>query len=599
MKDKTDTPNSQNNPSSDARSLDYERLARLSAELQELFVAASSSQTESLLSPEPLMEASRKLFEALQAHPDKMAGAQADLTRRLLAVLQEITEQTPAEHLDTDARFSDAAWQDNSFFDLLRRTYAAISDWALALPETTPDLSSTDRAAIKFYINQASAALSPSNFVASNPKVLSKIMQSGGDSLAAGLEHAKTDFDQAANRWNITQSDTSGLTIGENLATTPGKVVHKNDLIELIRYTPTTDTVYERPLLIFPPWINKYYVLDLTARNSFVAWCRDQGFTVYIVSWRNADKVTADYTGEDYIRNGGLEALEFVNSVHNQPVNLVGYCIGGTMLAIMAAYLCRQHDERISALTFLAAQTDFSEPGDLGVIVTPQTCDALKKHIADHDGIMRGELMADAFNMLRPQELIWRYVENNYLMGETPREFDLLYWNADQTNIPGPLHISYLRQFYLENALATGRLEVADEPVRLSDIHTPVFIQASERDHISPAASVFRGARLFGGDVEFLLAESGHIAGVVNPPVQEKYGYWKSGNMKAGRLALWQADAKKEKGSWWPHWAGWLQERSGQKTKPLPMPKGLGDAPGDYVKVRLEDILFSVFYSDR
>ena len=381
-----------------------------------------------------------------------------------------------------------------------------------------------------FFIRQATAAMAPSNLLMGNPKALKALFDSDGQSIQKGFKQLQDDFDAGHGRINVTQSDPDAFELGVSLAVTPGEVVFRNPLIELIRYHATTPTVRTSPVLIFPPWINKYYVLDLTPANSLVAWLRDQGFTVYMVSWRSADAETKDFDWDDYLKLGGRAALDWAHGKHKAPVNIAGYCVGGALASIMAARLAQEGDDRIASLSLLAAQTDFSEPGDLGLFIDENSIGGIAQMIDDAGGVMPGEAMRDAFNLLRPEDLIWRYVEERYLLGKEAKAFDLLYWNSDQTNLPGPLHLASLKRLYLDNALARGGFVVEGKAIDLKAIKAPVFIHAARKDHISPFASVYKGVGLFGGDVTFLLADSGHIAGVVNPPASNKYRYWTGAN---------------------------------------------------------------------
>jgi polyhydroxyalkanoate synthase len=329
-------------------------------------------------------------------------------------------------------------------------------------------------------------------------------------------------------------------------------------------------------------------VLDLTPANSLVAWLRDQGFTVYMVSWRSADEEIRDFGWDDYLRLGARAALDLVHEVHGARVHVAGYCVGGALGAVLAARLAEEGDDRLASLSLLAAQTDFSEPGDLGLFIDEASLKGMEQLIAGAGGIMPGEAMRDAFNLLRPEDLIWRYVEERYLLGEPPKPFDLLYWNSDQTHLPGPLHLTSLRRLYLENALARGAFMAEGRPVSLSAISVPAFIHAARKDHISPFSSVYKGVHLMGGDVTFLLADSGHIAGVVNPPAAGKYRYWVADSLPPGHQA-WMAAASEHPGSWWPVWAQWLEARSGGRTSPPPPVAGAAPAPGDYVRTGLAD----------
>lgn len=540
--------------------------------------------------PAGAMTALQTLYEALSADADALQAKQLDLMQRQANLLQDTINSKPAPELDTDPRFSDPAWQSSIAFDYVRRSYALFCEWASQLPDNAPDLPEHERNAAKFYIRQMMAAISPSNFIATNPTALNKLFATDGKSLEEGLANFKADLDLKRGHLNIRQSDGQPFVLGATLATTPGDVVMKNELMELIRYHASTDEVYERPILIIPPWINKYYVLDLSAEKSLVAWLRDQGFTVYILSWRNADKVIRDLNWDDYAALGALAAIEHVFNAHQQPINLAGYCVGGTLLATLGALMCKAGDERVASFSFLATQTTFDQPGDLGVMVTPGGVAEIAMTIVDNHGVMPGELMRDGFNALRPENLIWKYFEQNYLMGKTPDAFDLLFWNNDQTNIPGPLFLTYLRRFYLENAFAENEFELFSKRVSPKDITLPSFVHAAQRDHIAPYASVYQSAKKLGGETTFVLAESGHIAGVVSPPTSKKYGHWTGDDLSPETAEAWVESATRTQSSWWPVWSKWLQTHAGTLTAPPSPDSGAKPAPGEYVHVTLADI---------
>ncbi|HVY89475.1 MAG TPA: alpha/beta fold hydrolase [Hyphomonadaceae bacterium] len=565
-----------------------QRIADLSKELADITKLAGAAAPRTL-ELEAAASAFKSLAEAYAKKPDAFSDAQLDLFSRQTAMLQELSAGVPAPEADADARFSDSAWRENPFFDFTRRIFLASAGWAEGLAWNAPNLSETERRRAAFFIRQASAMLAPSNLLMGNPKALKALFASDGQSIQRGFAQLQDDFNAGHGRLAITQSDPGAFEPGRNLAVTPGEVVLRNPLIELIRYHATTEKVHESPVLIFPPWINKYYVLDLTPKNSLVAWLRDQGFTVYMVSWRSADDETKDFNWDDYLALGGRAALDWVYGEHKVPVNAAGYCVGGALLSMMAARLAEQGDDRLASISLLAAQTDFSEPGDLGLFIDDHSIGGIEQLIADAKGVMPGEAMRDAFNLLRPEDLIWRYVEERYLLGEDPKPFDLLYWNSDQTNLPGPLHVASLRRLYLENALAKGGFVVEGKPVDLSKIKIPVFIHAARKDHISPFASVYKGVKLFGGDVNFVLADSGHIAGVVNPPAAKKYRYWTS-DIHPPTSDGWMAYAKEHAGSWWPLWADWLKARSAKDVDPPPAIVGAIPAPGRYVRETLQTI---------
>jgi polyhydroxyalkanoate synthase subunit PhaC len=564
-----------------------QRIADLSRELSDITKLAGQASPRKL-ELEAASAAFKSLTEAYAKRPEAFQEAQLDLFGRQTNALQEMSSGAPSQG-DSDPRFSDPAWRENPFFDFIRRVFLAQSSWAENLAWNAPDLSETERRRAAFFIRQATAAMAPSNLLMGNPKALKALFDSDGQSIQRGFKQLQDDFDAGHGRIALTQSDPGAFELGKTLAVTPGEVVLKNPLIELIRYFPTTEKVRQGPVLIFPPWINKYYVLDLTPANSLVAWLRDQGFTVYMVSWRSADDETKAFGWDDYYTLGGRAALDYVAKKHKAPVNAAGYCVGGALLSVMAARLAEEGDARLASISLLAAQTDFSEPGDLGLFIDDKSVEGIKQLIDEAGGVMPGEAMRDAFNLLRPEDLIWRYVEERYLLGEAPKPFDLLYWNGDQTNLPGPLHIASLKRLYIENALAKGTFEVGGKPIDLKAIKTPVFVHAARKDHISPFASVYKGVKLFGGDVTFVLADSGHIAGVVNPPAANKYRHWTGSNHPPSPDA-WLSYATEHPGSWWPLWASWLQEHSGAEVVPPKPLKTAAPAPGDYVRETLASI---------
>jgi polyhydroxyalkanoate synthase subunit PhaC len=565
-----------------------QKIADLSRELSDITKLAGAAAPRKL-ELEAATSAFKSLAEAYSKQPEAFNNAQLDLFGRHTQSLQEMSAGFPSMAADSDPRFADASWRENPFFDFMRRIYLAQSSWAENLAWNAPGLSDTERRRAAFFIKQATAAMAPSNSLMGNPRALKALFETDGQSVQRGLAQMQADFNSGRGRISPTQTDPDAFEPGRNLAVTPGDVVLKNELIELLRYHPTTKSVRQSPILIFPPWINKFYVLDLTPANSFVAWLRDQGFTVYMVSWRSADDETASFGWDDYLQLGGRAALDWVNKEHKAPVNVAGYCVGGALASILAARLADENDERMASLTLLAAQTDFSEPGDLGLFIDDASIGGIEQLITEAGGVMPGEAMRDAFNLLRPEDLIWRYVEDRYLLGNEAKAFDLLYWNSDQTNLPGPLHTTSLRRLYLENALANGSFVAEGKPIDLRSIKIPVFIHAARKDHISPFPSVYKGVKLFSGDVAFVLADSGHIAGVVNPPAANKYRYWTSDILPPSADG-WMAYAKEHPGSWWPLWSDWLKQRSGEDVKPPTTKKTAAPAPGAYVLETLATI---------
>ena len=388
----------------------------------------------------------------------------------------------------------------------------------------------------------------------------------------------------------IRQSDASMFEVGRNLALTPGKVIFENELMQLIQYAPSTETVLERPILIVPPWINKFYILDLTPEKSFIKWCVDQGLTVFVISWVNPDANLAQKTFEDYAREGPLAALDVIEQATGErKVNAIGYCVGGTLLAVTLAQMAAKRESRIASATFFAAQVDFTHAGDLKVFVDDEQITSLERHMAGR-GYLDGRKMANAFNLLRSNDLIWPYVISNYMKGKAPFPFDLLYWNADATRLPAANHSFYLRKCYLENKLAKGEMVIGGKKLDLKKVTVPIYNLATREDHIAPAKSVLVGSKLFGGPVKLVVAGSGHIAGVVNPPSKMKYQYWAGPKPAGTDVEKWLARAKEHAGSWWPHWFEWLKSQDATEV-PAREPGGgrlspIEDAPGRYVKVR-------------
>ncbi len=493
-----------------------------------------------------------------------------------------------------DRRFRDAEWQQNEIFDFIKQSYLLTASALQGMVAEIEGVPQNERKRIEFYTRQFADALAPTNFPFTNPEVLRATLQSNGENLVRGLDNLLADIQRGRGELSIRQS-ADGFVVGKNIATAPGKVVFRNRLIELLQYEPTTPQVYQRPLLIFPPWINKFYILDLRPENSFIRWLVDQGYTVFVVSWANPDEQLAQMDFEDYMREGVFAALDGVKEATGvEDPNCVGYCIGGTLLSASMAYMAAKKDpayppSRVHSATFWAAQTDFSEAGDLSVFVDEAQLEALEEQMKSSGGVLKGSKMAGAFNMLRANDLIWSFVINNYLLGKQPMPFDLLYWNSDSTRMPASLHLSYLRQCSKENALAKGKMKIGGVRLDLSKVTAPIYLQSAREDHIAPANSVFKGSRLFGGPVRFIIAGSGHIAGVINPPAANKYQYW-TNDAGADSIEAWRRGATEHAGSWWPDWDRWLAPLSGPKI-PARKPgdgghKLLGDAPGDYVKVK-------------
>jgi polyhydroxyalkanoate synthase len=500
-------------------------------------------------------------------------------------------QTTPAaEPPPRDKRFADPEWKSNQFFDFIMQAYLLTTQWAHDLVRNAEGLDPHTRKKAEFYVQQITNALAPSNFVLTNPEVLRETVASNGQNLARGMQMLAEDINAGGGQLRIRQSDPANLAVGVNMATTPGKVIFQNEIMQLIQYQPSTENVLRTPLLIVPPWINKFYILDLKPEKSFIKWCVDQGVTVFVISWVNPDKSLGGKTFDDYMKQGPLAAMDVIEQVTGElKVHTMGYCVGGTLLASTLAWLAEKRRVRATSATFLAAQVDFTHAGDLMVFVDEEQISALEKEM-QAAGVLDGGKMAMAFNMLRSNDLIWSYVVSNYLKGKPPSAFDLLHWNSDATRMPAANHSFYLRNCYLENRLSTGSMVLDNTRLDLSKVKMPVYNLATREDHIAPAESVLYGSQFFGGPVKYVLSGSGHIAGVVNPPASGKYQYWTNDKTGAASVAEWLKGAQEHKGSWWPDWREWLAAIDPEQvparavgTEALPP---LEDAPGSYVRVR-------------
>jgi polyhydroxyalkanoate synthase len=489
-----------------------------------------------------------------------------------------------------DKRFKDPEWKSNQFFDFVLQLYLLTTQWAQELVKNADGLDPHTRKKAEFYVLQITNAIAPSNFVLTNPEVLRETLASNGDNLVRGMKMLTEDIEAGRGNLRIRQSDPSNLVVGVNMATTPGKVIFQNELMQLIQYTPTTETVLRTPLLIVPPWINKFYILDLKPEKSYIKWCVDQGITVFVISWVNPDKELGKKTFDDYMKQGPLTAMDVIEKVTGEmKVHTAGYCVGGTLLASTLAWLAEKRRQRVTSATFFAAQVDFTHAGDLLVFVDEDQISTLEREM-EASGVLEGSKMAMAFNMLRSNDLIWSYVVSNYLKGQSPSAFDLLHWNSDATRMPAANHSFYLRNCYLENRLSSGSMVLDNTLLDLAKVKVPVYNLATKEDHIAPADSVLYGSQFFGGPVKYVLSGSGHIAGVVNPPAGGKYQYWTNDNIRDVTLADWIKNATEHKGSWWPDWRQWLESLDAEQVPARPvgceeMPP-IEDAPGSYVKVR-------------
>jgi len=529
------------------------------------------------------------------ADPAKIAEQQADLWTQGLAIWQralggEAPRTELAEKADKDKRFAAAPWRDNPLFDMIRQSYLLVSERLLGSVDTLEGVDPKQREKLRFVTKNFIDAMAPSNFAATNPLVLERAMATKGESLLKGLEHMLGDI----SKGQLTHTDPEAFEVGRNIAVTPGKVVRRTPLYELIQYGPTTNEVYETPLIIFPPWINRFYILDLNPKKSFIRWAVEQGLTVFVVSWKSADESLAETTLDDYVLRGQVDAIDTVRGLLGvESVHAIGYCVAGTTLAATLALLeARGEPDKVASATFFTAQVDFSEAGDLNLFVADETLQLIDQ-ISAEKGYLDGRYMAATFNMLRGRDLIWSYVTNNYLMGEDYAPFDLLHWNSDTTNLPAKWHQAYLKDFYRDNKLVrAGELVVDGTPIDIHKVRTSTYVQAGREDHIAPAASVWKITHYFQGPLRFVLAGSGHIAGVVNPPEAQKYQYW-TNDGKPASLDDFVAGATEHKGSWWPDWAKWIGALAEKKVpvKGARVPgkgklKALEDAPGSYVRAK-------------
>ncbi len=546
-------------------------------------------------------EAFQEMMKGLAADPGTVMQRQFNLWGDYAKLMATMSRRMAGEDVEPaitpeqgDKRFTHAAWNENPMLDYVKQSYLVFARWLETTTAQLGGMEPHDKAKAEFYTKQFIDALAPTNFAVLNPEVVEATIASKGENLLKGLENLLEDIDRGHGELAIRQADLEHFKLGENIATTPGKVVFQNEILQLIQYQPTTEDVAKLPMLIIPPWINKFYILDLQPQNSFIKWLVDQGRTVFIVSWVNPDSDLKDKTFEDYIHQGVYEALDAVKAATGEKkADTIGYCIGGTTLATSLALMAKKDDHRVNSATFFTAQADFSEAGDLLLFVDDEQLDAIEKQMEAAGGVLEGRAMANTFNMLRSNDLIWSFVIDNYMKGKSPAKFDLLYWNSDATRMPKNVHLFYLREFYQKNALANGKMKIDDETLDLGDVDIPIFMQAGETDHIAPHNSVYKSARLFASkdnaNVTYMLAGSGHIAGVVNHPDKNKYHHSVNAELPE-TVADWKASAERHPGSWWPYWIKWLDQVSSDMTPARTPGDGklavIEDAPGTYVKVK-------------
>ncbi|MFI4997950.1 MAG: class I poly(R)-hydroxyalkanoic acid synthase [Hyphomicrobiales bacterium] len=594
---KTDRPPT--HPDFDELAANLGRLADETTRATNAYLKPHLGTPPSALANAEITEMTRTLGQVAEswlAEPQRAVEAQARLTGGFIGLWADALrrfkgeEPAPTQQQDQrDARFKDPAWTENPFFDFLRQSYVHATRWAEDMVKEAQGIDPHTRHKAEFYVRQLAGALSPSNFLALNPEIIRQTIEQNGANLVRGAQMLAEDVEAGGGELRLRQTDRGTFEVGVNLATTPGQVVFRNDLIELIQYAPSTETVLRRPLLIVPPWINKFYILDLNPEKSFIRWAVAQGLTVFVVSWVNPDARHAQKSFDAYMKEGIFAALDAVKAATGEDkVAAIGYCVGGTLLSAALGYMAAKGDRRIESATLFTTQVDFKHSGDLQVFVDEEQIRAIEEEMRGR-GYLDGKLMATAFNMLRPNDLIWRYVVDVYLKGRAPLPFDLLFWNSDSTRMPAANHSFYMRNCYLENNLSQGRMVIDGVAIDLRKVTIPVYNLAAKEDHIAPAISAFEGSSCFGGEVRYVMAGSGHIAGVVNPPEKQKYQYWTGGPV-AGSFQGWVQSATEHKGSWWPDWFAWIEAQAPSRIAARHPGDGklapLCPAPGTYVRVK-------------
>lgn len=560
----------------------------------------TGSTDPTALDPLNIGSAFMEMTSRMMSNPGKMVEAQMSLWQDYMDLWQSTARRMMGESSGDliepdrdDRRFRDEMWNENEVFDYIKQSYLLSARWIQDVVRDVDGLDDKTAAKVDFYTRQFVDALAPTNFVLTNPEVLRTTLESGGENLINGLNNLLSDLEDGKGKLRIRMTDQDAFDVGKNIAVTPGKVVFQNDLMQLIQYTPTTEKVAKTPLMIIPPWINKFYILDLREKNSFIKWAVDEGHTVFVVSWVNPDGSLRDKSFEDYMLEGpiaGLEAVEKATGI--KKINVIGYCLGGTLLASALSYMKTKKIDRVASATFFTTMVDFSEAGELGVFIDETQLAHLEKKMGER-GFLEGSEMATTFNMLRANDLIWSFVVNNYLLGKEPFPFDLLYWNSDSTRMPAAMHSFYLRRMYQENKLVEpGGIELCGVPIDLTSIDLPAYIISTREDHIAPWNSTYAATQLYKGPTRFVLAGSGHIAGIVNPPAANKYGYW-TNNRKAKSPDTWFKGATQHEGSWWNDWNEWVGKFAGGQVNARTPGDGklkvIEDAPGSYVKVRATD----------
>ena len=547
-------------------------------------------------------KAFEELGEAVYRNPTKVVADQVQLMQKQQALFQNTALKFLGQEVEAvihpekdDRRFKDSEWTDNVMFDYIKQFYLLQSESLTDMVGDVDGLSNKSRQKVDYLVRQLVSALSPTNFASLNPEVIRKTLETGGSNLLDGMEQLLKDLDASqSGSLNVSMTDMDAFKVGRNVATTEGKVVYQTDMMQLIQYSPTTAKVKKRPLLVIPPFINKYYILDLSEKNSYLKWLVSQGHTVFCISWVNPGPALRDKNFEDYMLEGPIAALDAIEKATGEKeVNAIGYCLGGTLLATTLSYLQKKKDERIKSATFLATLIDFKDPGEIGVFINETAISALEKQM-DTVGYFDGRAMAFSFNTLRENDLFWSFFINNYLKGKRPAAFDLLYWNSDSTNLPATMHSYYLRNMYLHNRLKEKNgLELAGVKIDLSAVKVPTYFLSTAQDHIAMWKGTYDGAKNFSGKSRFVLGGSGHIAGVINPPKANKYGYWTNDALPETADA-WYQGAKQNDGSWWTDWQDWAtKEDNAQVAKRIPGDSKLTiieDAPGSYVQAKILNV---------
>ncbi|HEX6691617.1 MAG TPA: class I poly(R)-hydroxyalkanoic acid synthase [Burkholderiales bacterium] len=584
-------------PSQDEQAKMLQAVAERSSRILGEFAQKQAESLSSAMRDElGIARAFMDLYSRAVADPSVMAAASVNWWIDSMRLWQSswmkmLGVQAPAvaEPAKGDARFKDQDWSSNFVFDYIKQSYLIAARHIREAVAGVEGLPPDSEKKVAFFTRQYVDALAPTNFLMTNPQVLRETVSSGGQNLVKGLHNLLNDLEKGGGELRVSMTDEKAFQLGKNVATSPGKVVFQTELMQLIQYQPLTRDVYKRPLVIIPPWINKYYILDLREKNSFIRFAVEQGHTVFVLSWVNPDARLAQKGFEDYMTEGPLAALDYIEQATGEKqVNFIGYCLGGTLLGATLAYLKAKSQDRVACATFFVSLLDFSQPGELGVFIDEAQVANLEKKM-NQRGYLEGSEMAGTFNLLRANDLVWSFVVNNYLMGKDPFPFDLLYWNADSTRMPARMHSFYLRNMYIRNLMGKpGGISLGGVPIDLSKVTVPAYFISTAEDHIAPWKTTYKGAKYLGGPVRFVLGGSGHIAGIVNPPAAKKYQFWTNEAMPE-TPETWLQTATQKPGSWWEDWQAWMDKQNAGEKVPARVPqKPLEDAPGSYAMLRLQ-----------